>query len=225
MAYASSLSHLLLFPLLFFYPYSSSVIHCSSHAGIATPVFYQACMAAPLTLILRSKYQGTIHWPAWGRWQKSLCFPSVCMREKEKVERKSTRYNKWRVRDDRACDPVFFHSEIFFCAGFSVLSVWLQDALRRVWHEPHLFVSLPVAMVMALLTVPVICLLIHPGCRTMSGCFASVDHLDFPSPPLSHRFHLKILHAPANCTIITSNDTKHTLKHYIIKIRFPGGNK
>lgn len=67
MAYARSISHLLLFPLLFFYPYSSSCMHCSSHAGIATPVFYQAYMAALLTLILRSQYQGTIHWLAWGR--------------------------------------------------------------------------------------------------------------------------------------------------------------
>lgn len=129
MAYASSLSHLLLFPLLFFYPYSSSCMLRSSHAGIATPVFYQAYMAAPLTLILRSQYQGTIHWLAWGRWQKCLCFPSVCMREKEKVERKSTRCNKWRVRDDRACDPVFFPRRFFF----ALVSLFSLSGSKTLW--------------------------------------------------------------------------------------------
>ncbi len=40
---------------------------------------------------------------------------------REKGERKSASCNKWRVRDDRACDPIF--SPLRFWAGFSVRSL------------------------------------------------------------------------------------------------------
>ena len=70
----------------------ASHMHRSSRVSIATPVFffffffYLTHMAALLTLILRSRYQGTIHSLAWGRWQKCLCFP-FCVQERERKER------------------------------------------------------------------------------------------------------------------------------------------
>lgn len=72
----------------------ASRVHRSSRVSIATPgffsffFFYLTHMAALLTLILRSRYQGTIHSLAWGRWQKCLCFP-FCVHEREKRERKA----------------------------------------------------------------------------------------------------------------------------------------
>lgn len=170
MAYASSLSHLPLLAVLFFYPYSSSCMHCSSHAGIATPVFYQAYMAAPLTLILRSQYQGTIHSLAWGRWQKCLCFPSVFMREKEREPRERAQgaiSGEWEMTG-----PVIRYFPLWdFWAGFSVRSLWDVCDMNLISlclccclavSDPLSSITGLLAMAMALLMAPLICLLIRP---------------------------------------------------------------
>lgn len=148
-------------------------MHCSSNVSIFI-IFYLMHMAALLTLILRSQYQGTIHWLAWGRWQKCLCFPSVCMREKGGRER--TRCNKWRVRDDRACDPIFF--PLRFLPGFCVRPLCDMCDMNLIslclycWlsvSDPLSSITGLLATVMKLLMSPVICLLVYSAIQ-IQGC-------------------------------------------------------
>lgn len=70
MAFPLSLPHPHTLPCLsfvfFFNPPSSFCTHYSLTVSIATLFFYLTHMAALLTLILRSQYQGAIHSLAWG---------------------------------------------------------------------------------------------------------------------------------------------------------------
>lgn len=95
---------------------------------------------------------------------------SFCVHERERVKggRKRARGNKWRVRDDRACDPIF--SPLRFWDGFSVrllcdmcdtnlISLRLCGCLTVC--DPLSSITGFLATVMKLLMSPVIYLLVH----------------------------------------------------------------
>lgn len=69
---------------LFFCPSSSSCMHCNAHVSTATPRFFVwhtwlPCWLWSSDLSIKRPFT---HSPRAGGWQKCLCFPSMCMREK-----------------------------------------------------------------------------------------------------------------------------------------------
>lgn len=112
----------------------ASHMHRSSRVSIATPVFFfffiwhtwPPCWLWSSDLGIKGPFTRS---PGGG--DRNVCvFPSVCRREREKREKGGrTRCNKWRARDDRACDLIFSPLRFFFL----LVSVFGRSVTRVTW--------------------------------------------------------------------------------------------
>lgn len=99
---------------LFFCPSSSSCMHRNAHVSIATPRFSSDTHDCPVDFdpqISVSRDRSLTRLGVGGVTEMSVFSFHV-------HETESARCNKWRARDERACDPIF--SPLRFWTGFSV---------------------------------------------------------------------------------------------------------